>query len=172
MFEHIQPIDPRAERRKRRLIAGIALSLMLAGYLYFELKNYPEERQASRFFQALHQEDYQEAYRIWQPTSSYHFDDFMEDWGRNGLQGPIDRFHITGSTARGSGVIVRVRINDTETTALWVERKDKSLSFPPIQPSDPPATRGRRMLIAGIVFTLMLAGYLYYESRLSAEKEG
>ena len=172
MFEHIQPIDPRAERRKRRLIAGIAVSLMLAGYLYFELKNFPEERQAKRFFQALQQEDYQQAYRLWQPTTSYHFDDFMEDWGRNGLQGPIHQFRIAGSRARGSGVIVSVRINDTETIALWVEKRNKSFSFPPIQPGLAPVSRGRRLLIAGIVFSLLFAGYLYYESRISAENTG
>ncbi len=171
MFEHIQPIDLRAERRKRRLIFSIVLSLLLAGYLYSELKNYPEERQASQFFEALQQEDYQEAYRIWQPTSSYHFDDFMEDWGRNGLQGPIHQFRIEDSRAQGSGVVVRIRLNDAETTTLWVEEKDKSLSFPPIQPSGPPTTRSRRMLIAAIVFSLMIAGYLYYEFRTSAEKE-
>ena len=172
MFEHIQPIDLRAERRKRRLFFSIVLSVLFAGYLYFELQNYPEERQASRFFAALQQEDYQEAYRIWQPTTSYHFDDFMEDWGRNGLQGPIHQYRIEDSRARGSGVLVRIRLNDAETTTLWVEKTDKSLSFSPIQPSGPPASRGRRVLIAVIVFSLMLAAYLYYEFRTSAEKEG
>ena len=172
MFEHIQPIDLRADRRKRRLIAGIALSLMLAGYLYSELKNFPEERQASRFFQALQQEDYQQAYRLWQPTTSYHFDDFLQDWGRNGLQGPVHQFRVADSRALGSGVIVNVRINDTETIALWVEKSDKSFSFPPIQAGLPPVPRGRRLLIAGIMFFLLLAGYLYYESRISAENAG
>ena len=172
VFEHIQPIDLRAERRKRRLIFGIVLSLLLAGYLYYELKNISEERRAGQFFAALQQEDYQEAYRIWQPTTSYHFDDFMEDWGRNGLQGPIHQYRIEDSRARGSGVLVRIRVNDAETTPLWVEKKDKRLSFPPMRPSGPPASRGRRVLIAVIVFSLMLAAYLYYEFRTSAEKEG
>jgi len=171
VFEHIQPIDLRAERRKRRLIFSIVLSLLLAGYLYYELKNISEERRASQFFAALQQEDYQEAYRIWQPTSSYHFDDFMEDWGRNGLQGPVYQYRIEDSRARGSGVLVRIRVNDAETTPLWVEKTAKSLSFPPIQPSGPPASRGRRVLIAAIVFSLILAAYLYYEFRTSAEKE-
>ncbi len=170
MFEHIQPIDLRAERRKRQFIFTIVLSLLFAGYLYYELKNYPEERRASQFFAALQEEDYQEAYRIWQPTSSYHFDDFMEDWGRNGLQGPIHQYRIADSRARGSGVLVRIRMNDAETTTLWVEKKDKRLSFPPIQPSGPPASRGRRVLIVFILFSLMIAGYLYYEFRTSTEK--
>ncbi len=171
MFEYIKPIDLGAERRKRRLIFGIVLSLLLAGYLYYEWKNYPEERRASQFFKALQQENYQEAYRIWQPTSSYHFDDFLEDWGWNGLQGPIHQYRIEDSRARGSGVVVRIRLNDAETTTLWVEKTDKRLSFPPIQPSGSPASRGRRVLIAVVVFSLLLAAYLYYEFRTSAEKE-
>lgn len=131
MFENIKPIDPKAERRRRRLIAAFVFLVLLSGYLYYTFKNYPEERQAERFFTALEQHDYQEAYRIWQPTSSYTFKDFLQDWGDDGLQGPVKRFHITGSTARGTGVVVRVRINDNQNFSLWVEKRDKSLSFPP-----------------------------------------
>ena len=131
MFENITPIDPVAQRRRRRLVAGLAFAVMLAGYLFYEFKNYPEERQVSRFFEALQRQDFQEAYRLWQPTSAYTFKDFSQDWGRDGLQGSVHQFHITGSTARGSGVIVRVLLNDKENISLWVEKKDKSLSFPP-----------------------------------------
>ena len=131
MFENIKPIDLVAQRRRRWLIAVLAFALMLAGYLFYEFKNYPQERQVSRFFEALERQDFQEAYRLWQPTSAYTFKDFSQDWGRDGLEGPIHRFHITGSTARGSGVIVRVLLNDKENISLWVEKKDRSLSFPP-----------------------------------------
>jgi hypothetical protein len=43
----------------------------------------------------------------------------------------VKQFHITGSTERGSGVVVRVMVNDKENLALWVEKKDRSLGFPP-----------------------------------------
>jgi hypothetical protein len=131
VFDNIKPIDPVAQRRRRLLIAVLAFLVMLSGYLYYELKNYPEERKASRFFEALQRQDFQGAYRLWQPASSYTFKDFSEDWGRDGIQGPVQRFHITGSTERGSGVIVRVLVNGKENVSLWVEKKDKSLSFPP-----------------------------------------
>lgn len=131
MFENIKPIDPVAERRRRLLIAGLAFSVMLAGYLYYEFKNYPEEHKVNRFFHALQTQDFQEAYRLWQPAPSYSFKDFSEDWGRDGIQGVVTRFHITGSTERGSGVIVRVLVNDRQEEDLWVEKKDKSLGFPP-----------------------------------------
>jgi len=131
VFEHIKPIDLKAERRRRLLISGLAFLALLSGYLYYQFRNYPEERQARRFFASLQQQNFQEAYRIWQPTSSYKYKDFLEDWGDHGLQGAVKTFHVTGSTRRGSGVIVRVQVNDKQNVSLWVERKDKSLSFPP-----------------------------------------
>ena len=131
MFENIKPIDPKEERRRRWLIAGFVFLLLFSGYLYYSFRNYPEERQAKRFFEALEHQDYQQAYRIWQPTSSYTYKDFLQDWGSDGLQGQVKQFHISGSTARGTGVVVRVRVNDNQNVSLWVEKRDKSLSFPP-----------------------------------------
>ena len=131
MFDDIKPIDLKAERRRRLLITGIVFAVLLSAYLYYQFRNYPEERQARRFFGALQHQDYQEAYHIWQPTSSYKYKDFLEDWGDHGLQGPVKTFHVTGSTRRGSGVIVRVQVNGNQNVSLWVERKDKSISFPP-----------------------------------------
>jgi hypothetical protein len=131
LFDNIKPIDLVAQRRRRRGIAIAALCVMLAGYGYYEFKNYPEEHKTSQFFQALQQKEYDKAYRLWQPTSSYSFKDFSQDWGPDGLQGPVKEFHVTGSTARGSGVVVRVMVNNSENVSLWVETKDKSLGFPP-----------------------------------------
>jgi hypothetical protein len=55
----------------------------------------------------------------------------MDDWGDKGLQGPVEDFRIVRSRRRGTGVIVEVRVNQSENVRLWVERKDKSLTFPP-----------------------------------------
>ena len=131
MFEHIKPIDFAARRRRRLLIGSLAFCVMLAGYIYYEFKNYTEERTAIHFFEALQKQDFQEAYRLWQPTSVYKFKDFSEDWGLEGLLGRVNRFHVTGSSARGSGVVVRVQVNDKMNVGIWVEKKDQSLSFPP-----------------------------------------
>ena len=131
MFDHIKPLDPRAERRRRLWIAALAFLVLLSCYLYYEFKNYPEERQARRFLAALQQRNYPEAYRIWQPSPSYTYKDFLEDWGEKGVEGTVEQFHITGSNERGSGVVVRIRINRRKALSLWVEKKDKSLSFPP-----------------------------------------
>lgn len=131
MFDNIRPIDPVAQRRRRWGIVIIAFCIMLAGYGYYEFKNYPEEVRVREFFDALQHQDYQKAYRLWQPLPAYTFKDFSQDWGPNGLQPSVKAFHITGSTARGSGVVVRVQVNNKENVSLWVEKKDKSLGFPP-----------------------------------------
>lgn len=131
MFENIKPIDPVAQRRRRYAIIALVFCILFGGWLFYEFKNYPEERQVKHFFEALEQQQYQAAYEIWKPASSYTFKDFSQDWGPEGLYGKVDSFHLTGSTARGSGVVVRVRVNGTEEILIWVEKKDKSLSFPP-----------------------------------------
>ena len=131
MFDHIKPIDLKAERRRRYLISGFVFVLLLSGYSYFQFRNYAEERQARSFFEALQRKDFEEAYRIWQPGASYKFKDFLEDWGDKGLQGPVENFRIVRSRRRGTGVIVEVQVNRRENVRLWVERGDKSLTFPP-----------------------------------------
>jgi hypothetical protein len=131
MFDNIKPFDPVAQRRHRLQITGAVFLVLIAGFSYYQLKNFPEELQVRRFFQALQHQEFQKAYELWQPTSSYTFKDFSQDWGTSGQNWPIKQFHITGSNERGSGVVVRVMVNDKDFISLWVEKKNKSLSFPP-----------------------------------------
>jgi hypothetical protein len=131
VFDDFKPINPRAERWKRRLLIAVPLVAILAGYLYYEFKNYPEEQAVSRFLETVARKDYDEAYRLWQPSSYYKMKDFLQDWGDGGVEGVVKEFDVTGSHAQGSGVIVYVRLNGRRDIALWVERGDKSLSFPP-----------------------------------------
>ena len=131
MFDHIKPIDPKAERLRRYLISSLVFVLLLSGYGYYQFRNYAEERQARSFFEALQRKDFEGAYRIWQPGASYKLKDFMEDWGDMGVQGPVESFRIVRSRRRGTGVIVEVQVNRKDNVRLWVERGDKSLTFPP-----------------------------------------
>jgi hypothetical protein len=131
MFEFVKPINPKAERLKKRLLIGIPLALILSGYLYYEFKNYPEEQAVKRFLAAVEQKNYEQAYRLWQPSKYYTFNNFNEDWGPQGQEGAVEDYRITNSHARGSGVLVYIRLNGQKDISLWVERSDKSLSFPP-----------------------------------------
>ena len=131
MFDQFKPINPKTERLKKRLLIGVPLALMLCGYLFYEFKNIAEERAVSRFLTTVMQQDYQQAYELWQPSKYYTFENFQQDWGPNGVEGPINEFDITYSRARGSGVLVDIQINGEKEISLWVEKSNKSLSFPP-----------------------------------------
>ena len=85
----------------------------------------------SRFLTTLEQTHYQEAYRLWQPSPSYSFDDFMRGWGEQGDYGRIRAFEIIHSKSKGSStVIVTVRINGVDPPLdLLVDRKTKGLAY-------------------------------------------
>lgn len=131
MFDHFKPIDQKLERRKRYAISMLAFVILMGSFGYWRFRNFAEERQALHFFEALHSRNFQQAYQIWQPNSTYKFQDFMDDWGEQGLQGPVEDFRLVRSRRRGTGVIVEVRVNNAENVRIWVERGNKSLTFPP-----------------------------------------
>jgi hypothetical protein len=115
---------------RRYIILGILILLVAEG-LYFGFRNYPEERAVARFLTTLEQGKFQEAYRLWQPSPSYSYQDFLHDWGIQGDYGKIREFHILGTKSKGSSlVIVTVTVNNVEPPFdLVVDRKTKGLSY-------------------------------------------
>ena len=130
MFDIVKPLDPRWERRKKQIWIALAVLVVVGPVMFWYLKNWPEEQVVRRFCRALEQGNYSEAYLIWKPSRSYRNEDFLRDWGPPSEYGKITTWSIEGSHARGSGVIVTVKLNAKEGR-IWVEKKDKSLSFPP-----------------------------------------
>ncbi len=112
------------------LLAGVLLFL-IAGVLYYRFHNYPEERAVARFLTTLQQGNYREAYRLWQPSPSYAYEDFLHDWGAQGDYGPIREFEILESRSKGSQtVLITVRINKVAPPLeLAVDRKTKGLAY-------------------------------------------
>jgi hypothetical protein len=131
VFDHIRPLDPKTEKLKRALFIAIPMVLLLSGYGYYLFRNFSEETVVRRFMTALVQEDYEKAYETWQPSRFYRFRDFRQDWGHDGLTGPITDYAIVRSRRRGTGVIVIVLMNNRQEFGIWVERETKRLSFPP-----------------------------------------
>lgn len=149
-----QPLPPPNPWPKRLALAAVLLAVV-GGLLYWQFRYYPEKKQVERFMEALKAGDYRAAYRIWKPTPSYRFEDFLEDWGETTAIGRVRSYEIVGVESSralllqvpveggerrrtlqveggSSGVIVLVRINGVDPPErIWVERKDKSLSFPP-----------------------------------------
>lgn len=139
------PYDPKRERRKKLIIIGIIVAVVVVGALAYTFRYWPEERVVSKFFTALEQQDFKQAYGIWmndagwqehpQKYPDYPFNEFMRDWGLGGEWGVIRSFHIDGSAhpKGGSGVVVVVTVNNrvADKARIWVEKKDKTLTFSP-----------------------------------------
>ncbi len=124
---------PKPPRKIGRYIV-IALALIVIGAVSFVgLRNHPEEQAVSQFLTALEQGQFREAYQLWQPSSTYSYDDFLHDWGERGDYGKIRKFRILGSQSKGkASVIVFVIINDvTPQAEILVDRKTKGLAFSP-----------------------------------------
>ena len=139
--------DPERGRKKRNRILAAILILIVVALLAWLFRYWPEERIVGHFFQALQKQDYNQAYGIWmhdpnwqqhpQGHAKYPFNDFYRDWGPGGEWGLIKTDKIYGaSTCPGpsSGVVVDVIVNGrTEHAQVWVEKSDKTLSFPPCE---------------------------------------
>jgi len=127
-----EPPKPQSALRKY-LPVVIALVVVTGALLGYRLRNYPEERAVARFLTTLEEANFREAYRLWQPSPSYSFGDFMRDWSEPGDYGKIRQFEILQSKSKGSdAVIVTVRINGVDPPLdLVVERRTKGLAYSP-----------------------------------------
>jgi hypothetical protein len=138
--------EQRARKRKTRIIwtiAGIVILLAVGWWFRY----WPEERMVGHFFEALQKQDYNTAYGIWMhdpnwkqhPSehAKYPFGDFYRDWGPGGEWGLIKTEKVYGASTcpgPGTGVVVDVIVNDrAEHAQVWVEKSDKTLSFPPCE---------------------------------------
>ena len=127
-----EPPKPKSPLRKYAPVV-IALVVVTGALLGYRLRNYPEERAVTRFLTTLEERNFREAYRLWQPSPSYGFGDFMHDWGEQGDYGKLRQFEILGSKSKGSdAVIVTARINGVDPPLdLVVDRRTKGLAYSP-----------------------------------------
>ncbi len=141
-----QPVDEVREKqrlKRRRIVIGtVTFVVLLLGFLWWELRFWPEERTVNRFFAAVESQHFEQAYAIWmadpnwkqhpQKYERYTYYDFFRDWGPGGEFGAIHSHKIEHSSNGGSGAIIEIQIKGRPvTTNLWVEKSDKSLSYPP-----------------------------------------
>jgi hypothetical protein len=126
--------DERREKLIKTGVISLLVALVVAALGYVFLHNYPEERQAKRFFELLRQQNYKQAYALWgctdaTPCRDYVMTEFMKDWGPQ--QTPVGDFEVLDGESCGSGVIVDVDAGKAGDRKLWVERDTHILSFPP-----------------------------------------
>ncbi len=142
-----QEYDPeKGRKRKRRIMSAIVIVLLVLG-LGWWFRYYPQERIVGHFFDALQRQDYKTAYGIWMHDpqweqhldqhAKYPFNEFYRDWGPGGEWGLIKTQKVYAASTcpgGGTGVVVDVIVNDrTQHAQVWVEKSDKTLSYPPCE---------------------------------------
>ena len=137
-------LDVARERRRRiRIIVAILLGL-IALWLVYHYRNYPQRHAVDQFFAAVQKQDYEAAYGVWfhdpewkqhkDQYSKYPFNDFYRDWGPGGEWGLVKSYSVdcSLSPADSSGVIIQVTVNNrAEHAYLWVGKSDRTMSFSP-----------------------------------------
>jgi len=116
----------------RHILLVVILAIIGSGIAYY-FWNYPEEHAVSRFLRTVESGDYKTAYGLWQPSSTYTFDDFMKDWGPHGDYGKIRAFDILRSSSASSDTVtVTVMVNrETPALKLLVDKNTKGLAYSP-----------------------------------------
>jgi len=142
-----QQYDPEKDRRRnQRIITAVVVVVIIAALAWW-FRYWPEEHIVGNFFADLQKQDYKSAYGIWmhdpsweqhpQAHPKYPYGDFYRDWGPGGEWGLIKTekvFGVSTCPGGGSGVVVDVVVNDrAEHAQVWVEKSDKTLSFPPCE---------------------------------------
>jgi hypothetical protein len=136
----------KARKRTQKIVSSIAIVLILLGVGWW-FRNWPSERIVGHFFAELQKQDYKTAYGIWMhdPGWSQHperypkypYNEFYRDWGPGGEWGLVKTEKVYGSSTcpgPSTGVVVDVVVNDrAEHAQVWVEKSDKTLSFPPCE---------------------------------------
>lgn len=133
--------DARARRRRNRIIAGVIIGLILAFFAY-HYRNFPQRHLADKFFTALQQQNFEQAFAIWnhdpdwkqhpEKFSTYSYGDFQRDWGTSSEWGIIKSHQIDCSYASGSGAIIQVTVNQrAEHAYVWVDKSDTTIHFSP-----------------------------------------
>ena len=140
-------IDVAKERKRKRWIIAAVVAVLIVAFIVWWNRFLPEKLVAGHFFDALQKQDYNTAYGIWmrdpdwrqhpERHPKYPFGDFYRDWGPGGEWGLIKTQKVYGASTcpgGGSGIVVDVVVNDrTEHAQVWVEKSDKTLSYPPCE---------------------------------------
>lgn len=141
-----------SHKLRRYIISGLAFVALVAAFCWYSFRFHAEKNTVRHFFNTVAAGNMEEAYRIWKPSETYSFKDFLEDWGTKSYYGPVKSYRIEDAQEikRGSkpssGVVVTVEVSPfqpfpasgddakqskVKEVHLWVEFKDHSISFAP-----------------------------------------
>jgi hypothetical protein len=136
--------DPAVYKRRRMYVIGAVVVAIIVAFLVYHFWDWREQHTVDKFLTAIEHKDYEKAYGLWnadpnwkqhpQKYAGYNFGTFELDWGPTGEYGEIRSHHIREAITpkNSSGVVIVTMINDRkEPLALWVEKKDRSITFLP-----------------------------------------
>jgi hypothetical protein len=130
--------DERRVKIIKTVVISVVSFVVLGGALFFIFHNYREESRVKQFYALLKAKDYKGAYALFgcteaTPCKGYGFDMFQQDFGPNTGHDDLSNVRISRSRSCGSGVLLTVDFGRNQQERLWVERKDMSIGFPPVQ---------------------------------------
>jgi len=128
--------EERREKTIRWIVISALLLVIVAIGLYFQFRNFREEKQISIFFELLKRQEYKAAYAMWgctdaHPCPQYVFDKFLEDWGPKSPHANISSAKLAKTKSCDTGIIQFVEFPGQDEVQLWVERRDRVLGFAP-----------------------------------------
>ena len=153
LFDAAEYRPPSKGRRYFLTAVGVVVTLavfvaVFPDYLWYPFVYYKEVSTIRHFVIDVTKGDLQSAYQIWNPSPSYSFKDFTDDWGPGGYYGPVKSYrlgrpeHIKNGSAAEIVLDVSpyepfpdrsdaLRMSKSKAVRLWVEFRDQSISFPP-----------------------------------------
>ena len=97
--------DERRGRKVKKVVIWGLLGLIVAGALYFQFRNWKEEKTLDRFLTLLREQKYQDAYAMWgddpDMRKSYPPESFLKDWGPSGEYGNVAAVKIENTDVCG-----------------------------------------------------------------------
>ena len=137
--------DAARAKRRRNVIIGAIVGLLVLGILVFVFWNVPAEHRMNRFFAAVEARDYPRAFGIWNndpdwqqhtekyASTGYPYGRFVNDWSESGEYGKITSHKILYATSSlGNSTLMAIEVNGRKTPlTLGVEKKTHAFSFTP-----------------------------------------
>jgi hypothetical protein len=113
----------RARKRRRNILASLIGVILIAIFVWV-FWNWPAEHRVNRFFAALEQQHFEQAYGIWNndpnwqqhadkyKNSPYPYNKFLDDWSLNGEYGKITSHKILYATSSlGNSTLMAISVN-------------------------------------------------------------
>ena len=126
--------DQRREGLVKRVVIMSLTVAVIGIVLFFFLRTFREERVANSFLDSVRAHDYPQAYKTWGcaiPCKDYPLNKFMEDWGPTGIYKSANDAKFTIADVCGTGVVLTLEMPNNDPTGIWVDRKDRTMSFAP-----------------------------------------